>query len=167
MAMVQYIRDLPIAWQVFGTLTWRNVKGLVPNSARREKIYFRFIRTVCCVVGIKPRSSLWVRREERGEMFGRTHYHLLLNLGGGFRCTVSSCYWLASVWERCGGGPSTRFSVYDPLSDAAGYLCKARSEAASYELAKFGKSEVIVSDGVVEWLRRSGSEYRLASAVRR
>src|SRR5438128_5598442 len=158
---------LPIRWQVFCSLTWANEKRWKPPGKWvQERVWWAWVRKICVTVECNPSSVLFVRRTELGEKTARLHYHCLLNAGTGMRETMQTCRWLEWLWESCGGGMA-RVRIFDPKSNVFGYLTKGmgRWEGDLHELSKFNdRSELMLSRGVLTWVRRSARDKRVALA---
>jgi hypothetical protein len=89
-----------IKWQFFATLTLKD--GRTPKRFLETR-YFAWLRTIAGWHRVHFKKLLWVRREERGEKFGRLHLHSLI--GGLPEYTVSERSGLAmkNQWKAMTG----------------------------------------------------------------
>jgi len=67
-------------WGVFGTGTWSST--VLPNANQQRKLKFAFLYETADLAGIPFRRLVWALRHERGEQFGREHYHYRLTSAG-------------------------------------------------------------------------------------
>jgi len=134
-----------IRWDYFATLTFSRE---LPRP-RCFGAYFRFLRLVPATVCPIDRL-LWALRAERGERFGRFHFHALLGGLGDLKNPESFRFVLKSWWRQAGGGFAD-VRRYDQLRAGAVYVTKCLGVAAvarDYELKKFNTAdELIVSRG--------------------
>ena len=135
-----------VDWQLFCTLTFRQER--LPERVRAS-IFFSLIRRTASNSGLHFKKVLWVCRQERGESFGRLHYHALIaGLPLQFKNWVT-CNSTEKLWAKFGGGHA-RVTEYNPTLTGVDYILKegdekARSLAARWagdyhELTKFGGS---------------------------
>ena len=136
-----------IEWDVFGTLTWREV----PPRSVMQKCVTEFIRRVAKQVYKKsPLDIMWAIRYEEGEKTQRPHYHILI---GAYKDGPTNKHTIANqckhIWENdvkkrlksnayrpCVGFADCR--PYDSSKAGAEYVCKpALSARDYYELMKF------------------------------
>ena len=142
-------------WRVFGTGTFRST--VVPSEAKQRKLLFAFLYETAKMAGIPFRSLVWAARHERGEKFGREHYHWLIgatdwvpSLGDMFR--------LNHLWNglpKCG---FSRNHLFDQRLNGVEYVTKCLSGLAGrdsvggdfYESSKFSLrgSEVTLSNSL-------------------
>jgi len=100
-ANVHLLRNIP--WQLFVTLTWSAVK----SEGVKHRILFAYLRTLSKWAGVHFHQLLWACRQERGEVGGRLHFHVLV---GGLpqRClTLSLLHASRKLWKKEGGGWSS------------------------------------------------------------
>jgi hypothetical protein len=157
-----------IGWQFFGTLTFKSER--LPERVR-VGLYFALLRESKAIFGVKLMRLLWCLRQERGEVWGRRHFHFLL-AGAPERTAIpTTCFWLQDKWEKLGGGMA-RIHVFDSRLNAGSYILKRSGFSESiggdvYESAKFSNKacELMLADRV--W-KVAGwrSEYETARLAR-
>lgn len=152
-----------VDWRFFLTLTF---KGAELSERKRVTMLFAYLRKVASKSGLHFSRLLWVVRTERGESFGRLHFHALI---AGFPATWSTqghCNSLESLWREVGGGHA-RASLYDPNLDAVRYILKggdkeaqslaSRKAGDDYEFSKFGSSsELTLGKSLIRHLMNRG-----------
>lgn len=160
-ATVYLLRDVP--WQLFLTLTWRSVK----SDGVRFKTLFAFLRTTSEWAGVHFHQLLWAVRQERGELGGRLHFHVLV---GGIpkpKVNLSLVFALRGAWRKHGGGMSVvtpyyaglgavEYSFGGEIRCTEGTRLSARSSVAgtAYENQKFGTTaDVMLAKSVSAMLR--------------
>lgn len=165
-------------WQLFITLTFRSKDGSgnavkVPKADERQKMLFAFLRRVA--LGLKRSHKggnrievipfgalLWVAREERGELNGRHHFHILLDGLPPSRLNTSERFAIKAIWSGLGGGHSD-VRMFDTRLPGVEYVMKGlagwrQANANSYELRKFDdshedKSLILANSCVKKWAR--------------
>lgn len=145
-----------IDWQFFCHLTFKQER--LPERVRLS-IFFAWVRTICGWHRVHFKRLVWCLRQERGETFGRRHFHSLIS--GLPRHTIheDTCFAMKNQWEKVGGGMA-RVNLYDPTLNGEGYILKCLGMTTDpgdvYESSKFGSgaAEVICSESV----------YRIAGA---
>lgn len=155
-----------VRWQLFGTLTFKSER--LPERVRLS-MYFALMRRVASEFGVYFPRLPWCLRQERGEQFGRRHFHFLLTGLPKQAVTITTCFYIMAQWERMGGGMA-RVRVFDPRLNGVGYITECLGYAPDagdvYESAKFGSRhcELMLSDAVWKILRsiRMRTERRLA-----
>lgn len=149
-----------ISWQFFGTLTFASER--LPEKIRLS-MWFAHCRKTCSNFRLYFPSSLWCLRQEKGETFGRRHFHYLLGGLPEKAATKSTCFAHMAEWERLGGGMA-RVRLFDPAQNGVGYIseCLGMSAPDSYESAKFGwsSSGLMLSKGAQAMLERGIREER-------
>jgi hypothetical protein len=130
-------------WRLFGTGTWSSAG--VPGESAQTRLLFAFLYETAKLIGIPFRRLVWVVRRERGEQFGRLHFHWLI--GGPFKSHRTLCFQLNRTWDnlpRCG---FSRNYVFDCARGGAEYITEClsglaiRDGASQYEAGKFGWSD--------------------------
>jgi len=135
-----------IEWQLFCTLTFKQER--LPERVR-VAIFFALLRRTAHNSGLHFKKLLWVVRQERGETFGRLHYHALIaGLPSHFKGWVT-CNSTEKLWVKFGGGHA-KVTVYNPTLSGVDYILKEGDEMARslatrwagdyHELTKFGGS---------------------------
>jgi hypothetical protein len=155
------VRDAPdvfvlerVSWQFFVSLTFR---GVVPSIVGQDRMLFAWLRGAARRLGVHFHHLLWVSRRERGETFGREHFHLLIGGAPITRCNRTSVWALKNSWERFG---MARVASWDGRSNAIGYLLKPESfwdGSKAYETSKFDTriADLMVAHAVIQkWERR-------------
>lgn len=152
-------------WQFFGTLTFRQER--LPERVRLG-MFFTLMRRVASEFRIHFPRLPWCLRQERGETFGRRHYHYLLTGLPQEAVTPATCFFQMAEWEKAGGGMA-RVHVFDQRLGGVGYVTKCLGSPDGgdvYESAKFGGGhcELMLSDATWGILRsiRMRTERRLA-----
>lgn len=123
---------------------------------------FAVLRMLAHNSGLHFKQLLWVVREERGEQFGRRHYHALIAGLPSHWKTQGHCNHVESLWRQMGGG-HPRVSVYNPTLDGVDYILKRGEEMARtlatrhagdyHEFTKFGGScDLTLSESVCNHL---------------
>ena len=144
-----------IDWQLFCTFTFKQNEL---SERVRLAMLFAVLRTLAHNSGLHFKKLLWVVRTERGEQFGRLHYHALIaGLPSHWKnwATANS---LEKLWRKIGGG-HPRVSVFNPSLDGVDYILKRGDELArslsarrggdNHELCKFGGScDLTLSESV-------------------
>lgn len=167
-----------VAWQIFGTLTFKSERL---SFARRQRMWFAEVRTLSRWHHVHFSKLDWVLRIEQGEATGRTHFHCLIGglpktaVSGGVRFQREDGSWdvgnrtthsLEAKWARMGLDPAdkqnriSRFSLYDARLNGASYLVKCLGVENSrlgkdiYESAKFAweDRQLILSDSLLPFL---------------
>ena len=148
-----------IHWQFFGTLTFRRERML---ERWRLGMWFALLRLTAKQFETPFPKLLWVLRQEKGEQFGRIHFHYLL-AGLDRRCAnITTCHWLMNCWENRGGGMS-RVHVFDPRLNAGSYMLKEQYGfndhtlgGDHYESAKFSSQdcELMIANSVWKVAKR-------------
>lgn len=150
-----------------------------PCGCQRRLLFAHLYRTAR-TVRIPFHNLLWVVRQERGEKFGRPHYHALIGWKGD-RANIGQCFALNSFWNRLPKCGFARHFVYEPGQDAVGYITKGLSgclsdqgrdylAASNYEASKFGLdwNEVEFSKALLRSIGRQQdgqTEKRLPNSV--
>ena len=168
-----------VEWDVFGTLTWREV----PPRSIMEKCVAELVRRVAKKVYQTNHLNIYYAiRYEEGESTGRPHYHILF---GSYKNGPTNKHTIAHqikhIWENevkenktsydpCVGHADCR--AYDSTKAGAEYICKpALSARDFYELMKFhdgfnsgyGDDETTVSLGprlVLELAKMRSKAYK-------
>lgn len=154
-----------VPWQFFVTLTWKSVK----TERVQWCTLFAYLRTLGGWTGGHFHHLLWAARQERGEVNGREHFHLLVG-GMPKRCIcLSFIHASRNVWRKHGGGYS-RVTPYVAGLGAVEYsfggdvrdgdnlriMRKGSVAGTAYENRKFGHaSEVMTGRSVQALLARS------------
>lgn len=141
-------------WQFFGTLTFKSER--LPERVRLA-LFFAWLREFGVQFGPRFPFLTWALRQERGEKFGRVHFHVLVGATRQEYCNPATCFWLMSKWEVLGGGIA-RVRLFDRRLSAASYITKPDQYAAAldgadvYESSKFGDgaSELMLSHRALE-----------------
>ena len=140
-----------IGWQFFGTLTFKQER--LPERVRLA-MWFAFARITAGKSQVHFRRLLWVLRQERGERFGRRHFHYLI--GGLPPGTVhpGECFAQMATWEKVGGGMA-RVYVFDQSLNGLDYIAKCLDAGLAYETGKFGSgdSDLTLSHSTLAFLR--------------
>jgi hypothetical protein len=140
-----------VGWQFFGTLTFKQER--LPERVRR-KMWCAFVRALAGKLRVHFDRVLWVLRAERGERFGRSHYHYLI--GGLPPSCVSPawCFIQAAAWESLGGGMA-RVYVFDQSLNGLDYITKSLDAGLAHESGKFGAaaSDLTLSHSTTAFLR--------------
>lgn len=107
---------------------------------------------------------LWMAREERGELGGRYHYHILLGGLCPFSLNKSTCFALKGLWTSIGGGFAD-VRLFDTSLPGVKYVMKGLNEwspelANAYEMRKAGveseNRELILAECCVrQWAQQS------------
>jgi len=143
-------------WGVFGTGTWSST--VVPNANQQRKLTFAFLYETADLAGIPFRRLVWALRHERGEQFGREHYHWLIG-SAEWKPTLADMFRLNALWDslpKCG---FSRNHQFDARLNGVEYVTKCLSGSALrdglggdfYEGSKFTNrgSEVTLSNSLV------------------
>ena len=148
-----------VHWQFFGTLTFKKERMA---EKHRLGMWFALLRLTARNFDMRFQKLLWVLRQEKGEQFGRTHFHYLL-AGLERRCANSStCFWLMDCWKKRGGGMS-RVHVFDPRLNGGSYMLKTQYGFSDrtlggdhYESAKFSSPdcELMIANSVWKVAKR-------------
>jgi len=156
-----------VNWNLFATLTFS--EGSM-SDRRRYHVLFAWLRTVAETYGQKFGDSLWCTRRERGETFGRVHFHALL-AGLCDSPTQRDVFRVLRLWESFGAGfglvrrfnnaldgidymtdPNKAWTVSAADGLTSGELTRRGSHAAAnaYEALKFDSmaSEVEIARAV-------------------
>jgi hypothetical protein len=145
-----------IEWQLFCTLTFAR---RIPERIQ-VTMFFALLRQTACNSGVHFKSLLWCLRRERGEQFGREHFHAVIaGLPLWFVNWVTTER-MCALWRRVGGGHS-KVTLYNPQLDGVDYIMKgaesgslATRYAGDYhELSKFGGScDLTLAEAVIAFL---------------
>jgi hypothetical protein len=163
------------AWEFFVTLTYesRDKHGNllnVPNELERRKMLFAFLREVAKgnkrnkegtrIESVTLRHLLFLAREERGEVRGRYHWHILISGLPSSRINVTECHVWKHIWKGLRGGHSD-VRLFETGLSGVSYVMKgldewSRVNANAYELSKFSESQrdrmLILSDSCfLQW----------------
>ena len=144
-----------IEWQLFCTFTFRQER--LPERIRLA-MFFALARTTARNFRLHFTDLLWVLRQERGETFGRLHYHCLIAGLPSHGANWATCNSTEKIWTKFGGGHA-KVSIYNPSLDGVDYILKhgdemARSLASRWagdyhELTKFGSAcDLMLSESV-------------------
>lgn len=166
-----------IAWQLFGTMTFK--KAYVPDG-QRLKMWFALVRTLAKWHHVYFKQLLWVLRYEQGEATGRPHFHCLIGglpkaalagqekimrENGTWDVTNRTCHALHAKWAKMGLNPNdsqdriSQWSIYDDRLNGSAYILKCLVDDESrifkdiYETGKFSNLEdrqLILSDSVIQ-----------------
>jgi len=111
--------------------------------------------------GVHFKQLLWCLRRERGEQFGRLHFHAVI---AGFPLrwiNKPTCFAFEKLWSSLGGGHA-KVTVYSASLDGLDYILKPEEMTGStasrfagdyHEMTKFGSScDVTLSESVVHCL---------------
>lgn len=142
-----------IAWQFFGTLTFRHEPKSRIAEHKAWSCAWSFFRRVSDLFGVGYPALRIALRSERGEVGGRFHFHFLLS-GVKSSNLVSDSFRVRSLWTD--GLAHVR--PYDASLPGVSYICKGYSLAGanSYERAKFGRaSGLAISGAALRDLERS------------
>lgn len=141
----------------------------MPSPAHQVKVLFGFMYQTAKLFGVPFSELVWCSRHERGEQFGREHYHWLIG-GRSIQPTISHCFRLNSLWDSFPKAGFARHYLYDANQGGVEYVCKCLSSSAlserqaqdSYEVAKFGwlDTEVILANSLLRIV--GGSRIRVA-----
>jgi hypothetical protein len=133
-----------IEWQLFCTFTFKQDKL---TERVRLAMFFAVARTTARNFGLHWNDLFWVVRQERGETFGRLHYHCLIAGLPSHGVHWATCNSTEKLWVRFGGGHA-KVSEFNPSLEGVDYILKhgdemARSLASRWagdyhELTKFG-----------------------------
>lgn len=140
-----------VGWQFFGTLTFKQER--LPERVRRA-MWFALVRTVADRLHVHFDRVLWVLRAERGEKFGRSHYHYLI---GGLPPSCASptwCFIQMAAWEDLGGGMA-RVSVFQQSLNGLAYVAKSLDLGLAHESGKFAldTADLTLSHSTTAYLR--------------
>jgi hypothetical protein len=135
-----------VDWQLFCTFTFRQER--LPERVRRA-IFYALLRRMAGNSGLHLRRVMWVCRQERGETFGRLHYHALIaGLPSHYKNWIT-CNSIQKLWVKFGGGHA-KVSEYNPTLSGVDYILKEGDEMARslatrwagdhHEFTKFGGS---------------------------
>lgn len=149
-----------IMWQLFGGLTFRQAKL---SERIRLSMWFAFFRQIAAHNGVHRKDLLWCLRLERGDSFGRLHFHFLIAGLPEQGVSMGNRFAMRALWKRLGGGIS-RIDLYDSrlhgLPYIAGLLNYPASDIGStgsmaYESAKFGaaRSVLMLSKSVLKVIK--------------
>ena len=144
-----------VRWQFFGTLTFKSER--LPERVRLA-MYFALMRRIASKFRVHFRRLPWCLRQERGELFGRRHFHYLLTGLPRMNVTQTTCFYMMATWERLGGGMA-RVRRFDHRLSGVDYVAGCLNGSTlgedGYESAKFGdrSSELMLSDGLQRILR--------------
>ncbi|QIF02782.1 hypothetical protein [Roseimicrobium sp. ORNL1] len=161
-------------WQYFVTLTYRSEDGeknrvTVPKEDDRRKMLFAFLRSILSTKRDKKtghaidkvhwKGLLWAAREERGELNGRYHFHILVSGFPPGRVNAVQRFAMRAMASRVGFGHSD-VRVFDASLSGVQYVLKgldewSRRHANAHEMCKFdGRDgtdrEVILADAFVK-----------------
>lgn len=168
-------------WQLFLTLTFDShdrktgAAKRVPKEADRRKMLFAFLHEAR--EGLKRSKEtgrrievipwdelMWVAREERGELNGRHHFHILLDGIPSTRMNHTERFVLKAIWNSLGGGFAD-VRMFDTRLSGVRYVLKglegwSQRNANSYEIRKFDEGHedrtLIVAKACLEkWGRRT------------
>ena len=149
-----------IMWQLFGGLTFRQAEL---SERVRLSMWFAFFRQIAAHNRVHRKDLLWCLRLERGDSFGRLHFHFLIAGLPEQGVTMGNRFAMRALWKRLGGGIS-RIDLYDNrlhgLPYIAGLLGGSASDIGStgsmaYESAKFGaaRSVLMLSKSVLKVIK--------------
>lgn len=167
------------SWAFFVTLTFDskdecgNAKR-VPGYGDRQKMLFAFLREVAKgnkrnkqgkrIESVNFPSLLFLARDERGELRGRNHFHILLDGLPPTRKNLSECNVMKAIWKGLRGGHAD-CRLFDTRLKGVTYVMKgleqwSRVHANAYEMAKFTEDEkdrmLILSDSCArKWAQES------------
>lgn len=133
-----------VAWQFFGTLSFKSVKVV---ERVRLCMWFSLARKLCRWFEVPWRKFVWALRQEPGEITGRLHFHFLCAGVPPAAVQVATCFSIMAQWEKIGGGIA-RVREYDSRKHGLEYIVKClgtNNSANLYEVGKFSSS----SDGVM------------------
>lgn len=127
------------AWQYFCSLTFG---GAEPSQTCSRKLVFAHLYRVSRLLKVPFGRLVWTLRVERGERFGRLHYHALIG-GGVVKPTIGVCFQLNALWDslpKCG---FSRHRLYDGSQNGLAYVTTCLGIPGStgadfYESQKFG-----------------------------
>lgn len=184
-------------WQLFLTLTYasKNEEGQalkVPNSTERQRMLFAFLRDAARgakrdgasgkrIDCVRWNSFFWVAREERGELNGRHHFHILLDGLPSSRLNRTEHFALKALWTSLGGGFAD-VRIFDTRLSGVRYVLKglegwSKVNANAYEASKFtddheGRQLILADSFVRKWAARratpraSEGAYPVSTALR-
>ena len=142
-------------WRVFGTGTWSST--VVPSPIVQRKLLFAFLYETAKMAGIPFGRLVWATRHERGEQFGREHYHWLIG-AKEWTPSLSDMFRLNELWDRQPRCGYARNHLFDPRLNGVEYVTKSLSGSAGrdslggdfYEGSKFALSgaEVTLSNSL-------------------
>lgn len=138
--MPEAFRLRMMAWQVFGTLTFRH--GRNDAFHIRKIALFNWLRDVAHTDRIHFKRLIWIARYEFGNG-GEGHFHLCL---AGLQ--VLSCPDYESLWFRRAG--LAQIEPYQKTRDGIGYVLKLATHDAGLQ----DDYPPILSDSCFETLRR-------------
>jgi len=145
-----------VPWQIFVTLTWSGVK----SEGIRQRVLFAWLRKLSKTSGRHFHRLLWAVRQERGEIGGREHFHVLVGGLPEHRLTERLMSHCRAWWKQCGGGFSW-VNAYNGSSEAVQYVLKGLGsvEATNYELRKISLADKgMASKSAVAFLRARSVE---------
>lgn len=141
-----------VRWQLFGSFTFKSER--LTNRVR-ETMWFSLLREVASATQVPLYRLLWCRREERGEVGKRLHFHALIGGLPSKRIHLGSCFQLMRMWERVGGGHA-RVRVFDSDGPDAAiiYSLKGLQGDDFYESDKFNRAQLTLSESTRDMVRR-------------
>jgi len=152
-------------WQWFATLTFKDLPGgRFPGEVARESALLAYLRILARTYarGETKRQQwnnfYWLSRSERGELYDRPHYHVLIsNLPNGF-INPTSQHKIAWIWRCQLNQGFADVRAYADAHDGVGYVLKKLQDegwtqqgANAYEIRKFREN--------------AGSSVRIAQAL--
>jgi len=145
-----------VDWQFFCTFTFRQER--LPERVRKA-MFIGLLRETANNSGLHVNRIMTALRQERGETFGRLHYHALIaGLPLHYKNWVT-CNSTEKLWVKLGGGHA-RVTEYNPTLSGVDYILKEGDEMARsfatrwagdyHELTKFGGScDLTLSESLV------------------
>lgn len=138
------------SWRIFGTGTWSSAQ--VPSTSRQIKTAFGFLYESAKIAQVPFRELVWVLRHERGEQFGRQHYHWLIG-HSSWNPPKSDCFRLNALWDSFPSAGFSRNYQFEPSLNGIEYVTKCLSGLALgarvgqdfYESGKFGRNDTTVT----------------------
>jgi len=137
-----------IMWQLFGGLTFRQAEL---SERVRLSMWFAFFRQIAAHNRVHRKDLLWCLRLERGDSFGRLHFHFLIAGLPEQGVTMGNRFAMRALWKRLGGGIS-RIDLYDNRLHGLPYIAERLgcstsdigSGSMAYESAKFGAARSVL-----------------------
>lgn len=156
-----------VKWQLFGHHTFpARDEGI--SAGRQLRAWFAFVREIARASGVPFKSVPWVLRPERGDLFGKEHFHSLITGLPAWNLSTPGRFAFMNTWESIGGGMA-RVALYDHTQAGVDYVCKClggMSGGRTYEAGKFGQTgELIYSHAAMALLRKSVRGVRTINIV--